>query len=82
MFLSYCRGTIEPKYNRIPDSFESSDDFPWTENEVSIMYQPVKKSFDETLRREVWNRQPTFPRLEVPVNCYIMFSTLPDSRYV
>jgi len=46
------------------------------------MYQPISRGFDETLRRQEWSRQPIFPPLDVPVDCYIMFSTLPDSKYV
>ncbi|KAF6036703.1 hypothetical protein EB796_004975 [Bugula neritina] len=80
IFLSYCRGGIPPQYNRTPHSFESSSDFPWPENEVTVMYQPIRRGFDETLRRQEWSRQPTFPPLDVPVDCYIMFSTLPDSK--
>jgi len=46
------------------------------------MYQPIRGGFDETLRRQEWSRQPTFTPLDVPVDCHIMFSTLPDSKYV
>jgi len=46
------------------------------------MYQPIRKGLEEILRRQEWSREPTFPPLEVPVDCYIMFSTLPDSKHV
>jgi len=49
---------------------------------VAVKYQPIRGLLDETLRREEWSRLSTFPPLEVPVDCYIMFSTLPDSKYV
>jgi len=46
------------------------------------MYQPIRRGLDETLRKQEWSRKSTFPSLDVPLDCYIMFSTLPDSKYV
>jgi len=49
---------------------------------MATLYKPPRKWLRKILRREELRKQPTFPPLDAPVDCYIMFSTLPDSKYV
>jgi len=79
LLLSCCRGNILREFNRAPDGFESSTEFPWPENEVTLLYQPIRKVMDESFKKRKWS-ETAFPVLEIPVDCYLMFSTLPDSR--
>jgi len=80
MFLSCCRGDISAIYNRAPHSFESSNEFPWPENEVELLYKPTSNQLDHLDKVQEWNRN-CFKPLDVPIDCYICFTTLPDSRY-
>ncbi|KAF6033754.1 hypothetical protein EB796_007936 [Bugula neritina] len=79
LFLSCCRGDISAIYNRAPHSFESSNEFPWPENEIELLYKPTKRVLPDTEREEEWKRL-TFQRLDLPADCYVCFTTLPDSR--
>ncbi|KAF6032697.1 hypothetical protein EB796_009038 [Bugula neritina] len=44
MFMCCCRGDISAIYNRAPHSFESSNEFPWPDNEVKLLYKPGEHS--------------------------------------
>ncbi|KAF6033338.1 CASP9 [Bugula neritina] len=79
LFLSCCRGDISAIYNRAPHSFESSNEFPWPENEIELLYKPTKRVLPDTEREEEWERL-TFQPLDLPADCYVCFTTLPDSR--
>lgn len=80
MFLCCCRGDISAIYNRAPHSFESSNEFPWPDNEVKLLYKPGEHSLPTAERDEEWSRQTLSP-LQLPLDCYVCFTTLPDSRY-
>jgi len=80
MFLSCCRGDVSAIYDRAPHSFESSDKFPWPENEIKLLYKPTQKQLPPLDKAQEWNRK-YFKPLDMPIDCYICFTTLPDSRY-
>ncbi|KAF6026742.1 hypothetical protein EB796_014945 [Bugula neritina] len=79
IFLSCCRGDLPATYSRAPFSFESSAEFPWSENEIELLYKPTRIPLSIEDRNREWSRL-SFPPLEVPVDCYVCFTTLPDSK--
>lgn len=81
IFLSCCRGDLPATYSRAPFSFESSAEFPWSENEIELLYKPTRIPLSIEDRNREWSRL-SFPPLEVPVDCYVCFTTLPDSKLV
>jgi len=78
MFLSCCRGDISAIYNRAPHSFESSDEFP----DIPLLYRPVRQELPLAVKAIEWERQATkqSPPLDILVDCYVCFTTLPGSR--
>ncbi|KAF6027076.1 hypothetical protein EB796_014620 [Bugula neritina] len=78
VFLSCCRGDISAIYNRAPHSFESSDKFP----DIPLLYKPIKRELPPIVKTKEWERQATNCNLplDIPVDCYVCFTTLPDSR--
>lgn len=72
--LSFCRGEIAPKYNRTIGSIASLalEDFP--------DMKPITKAFtakEESKRKE---RAHSFPQVNIPTDCYMFYTTLPDSK--
>ena len=75
MFLSFCRGNI-PKVNRT----EMSPDcqiLPALLNDS--MFSPLEKTLRKSEKVKEWRSHP-FPDVELPTNCYVVYSTLPDSK--
>ena len=75
VFLSFCRGELgRPRHNRTNESWECTA-IP----RLSAMYvSAVGQGVDRGLLHMERQLHP-FPSVDVPVNCYICFSTLPDS---
>ena len=77
IMLSFCRGELLPKFDRSSMSFESSvmpglfQDYDFTR---------VKKPLPEKDRRRVYRRILKHPEAIIPPDCYVFFSTLPDSK--
>jgi len=77
LLLSFCRGGIKlTNANRV-----------WAGWETSVLHKlsgglprVAKSLLCEEIRREEWRRNP-FPFVDVPVDYYVCYSTLPDSMW-
>ena len=79
IFLSFCRGGLGyPRSNRTSESWECTT-LPKLAEVMS--FNPVRKPLGQDVLDDERKLHP-FPIPEVPVDCYICFSTLPDSKYV
>lgn len=67
---------IEARYDRIPDAFDVTG---LTEILDSSSFVPTRRELPVDERQKKLERHP-FPSIEVPVNCHVYFTTLPDSR--
>lgn len=76
VILSFCRGGIPSVYNRLPDAHEVKH---LPEILQSSDFAPSKKPLPAKMRRKEHKVHP-FPDIEVPVNCHVYFTTLPDSK--
>ena len=83
-FLSFCRGKLpgntRKKVNRTKNSWECKPETlkEWLEDSS---FSPIQVELSEERKKMEWHRNP-FPDIDVPVNSYVIFSTLPDSKYV
>jgi len=75
IWLSFCRGKLgKPFVNRTRFSWEcSTESMQWTTDT-----DPVPQPLQPARFEQEWARHP-FPPVKVPEDCYIIFSTLPDS---
>lgn len=76
LMLSFCRGGIRPAFNRVTQGFESRE-LPDLVNTPS--FSPVKQKLPSKQRFKEYQTHP-FPGVEVPPDCYVLFTTLPDSK--
>ena len=76
--LSFCRGRIVTKYDRIYGSFESGE---MQEIVGSSAYAPLRQRLSEADLKREYRRLLKRPEMKIPVDCYVLFSTLPDSKY-
>ena len=75
--LSFCRGGIPTVYNRAKESFESKSLPDILESSV---ISPVKRLLPAYVHRRAHMRLEKYPDIHVPVDCYVFFTTLPDSK--
>lgn len=76
--LSFCRGSILTKYDRIYGSFESGE---MQEIVGSSAYAPLRQRFSEADLKRAYKRLMRRPEMKIPADCYVLYSTLPDSKY-
>ena len=77
IMLSFCRGEILPKFDRSSMSFESSVMPGLLQN---YDFTRIKKPLPEKDRRRVYRRILKHPEANIPPDCYVFYSTLPDSK--
>ena len=76
IFLSFCRGSVgKIKGNRTNESWECKT-LPGLANISS--FSPVRRPANKQELEGMKQSHP-FPSFNIPANCYICFSTLPDS---
>ena len=74
VLLSFCRGGVG-KCNRTNAAWECTT----LRELVTLMsFSPVRRGVNKQVLDGVIKDHP-FPSVNVPLNCYICFSTLPDS---
>ena len=66
------------KYDRIYGSFESGE---MQEIVGSSAYAPLRQRLSEADLKREYRRLLKRPEMKIPVDCYVLFSTLPDSKY-
>ena len=76
--LSFCRGSILTKYDRIYGSFESGE---MQEIVQSTAYAPLRQRLSEADLKRAYRRLLKQPEVKIPVDSYVLYSTLPDSKY-
>ena len=74
--LSFCRGGIPAKYNRVPNAFES---ISLPDIIDSSTFSPAHQPVPDDLKKKVHSRHK-FPDVDIPVDCYVLYTTLPDSK--
>ena len=77
IMLSFCRGGIATVYNRAKESFESKEMPDILE---SAVVSPVKRALPMDVHRRAHRILEKYPDVHVPVDCYVFFTTLPDSK--
>lgn len=73
--LSYCRGPEHPIYNRTYESFESRE-LPQIVGSSQVLSAVRRKP------PENWKPNVPSQHVEVPVDCFLLYTTLPDSKLV
>ena len=66
------------KYDRIYGSFESGE---MQEIVGSSAYAPLRQRLSEADLKREYRRVLKRPELKIPVDFYVLYSTLPDSKY-
>jgi len=75
LWLSFCRGKLgRGRSNRTHAAWTSSTPFIEWPSEIN----PVRRELNQESFAAEWQRHP-FPAVKIPEDCYIFYSTLPDS---
>ena len=76
-FFSFCRGSLgQPRINRTIESWETKT----LKNRFNVEGFNLKLRKAEKYAVDKERKRHPFPSVELPPNCYICFSTLPDSK--
>lgn len=76
VILSFCRGEIEPAYNLTLEGFPSKE---MVDLVNSSEYAPAQRGLPDNLLTEK-NKGHSFPEVEIPPDCFVCYTTLPNSK--
>lgn len=77
VILSFCRGEILPKFDRMAEAYESKQ---LPDVLGSSLISPIKQTLPKDKIRKIYRRLLKHPEAEIPPECYVLYTTLPDSK--